>query len=181
MLWPSPPHPPTGAHNPPTTWGAQRTLPSRGEGRRDVLHTPAGDEGPGGRWWLALGLTCWLLATPYAHPQDDVLLLPVVWYVLDEAPYHGVARLIAVALFLAWWLLPMGSVLGLCPPVLRGLGIVPVALMAALLALRGHALQPLPMQGYRRVGGPTIGVLVVPLRLAFLGDSRLCNLAACWL
>jgi hypothetical protein len=100
-------------------------------------------EGPGERWWLALGLTCWLLATPYAHPHDDVLLLPVAWYLLEAGPYHGVARLLAVALFLAWWLLPMGSVLGLRPPVLRGLGIVPVALVAILLALRGSALQPL--------------------------------------
>jgi Glycosyltransferase family 87 len=92
------------------------------------------------RWWLALGLTCWLLATPYAHPHDDVLLLPVVWYLLEAEPYHGVARLIVVALFIAWWLLPMGSVLGLRPPVLRGLGIVPIALLAALLAQRRPAV-----------------------------------------
>ena len=130
MLWQNTPHP-----LPPS--------PSRGEGGRGVGNTPGGGEGPGERWWLALGLTCWLLATPYAHPHDDVLLLPVVWYLLDEGPYHGVAGLVAVALFLAWWLLPPASVLGLRPPVLRGLGIVPVALMAVLLALQRPALQPL--------------------------------------
>jgi hypothetical protein len=80
-----------------------------------------------------------------------VLLVPVVWYLLDEGPYHGVARLLAVALFVSWWLLPMGSVLGLRPPVLRGLGIVPVALMAALLAARWPALAPL-----RRVSLPVL-------------------------
>jgi hypothetical protein len=53
------------------------------------------------------------------------------------------ARLVTVALFIAWWLLPPASVLGLRPPVLRGLGIVPIALLAVLLALRGSALQPL--------------------------------------
>jgi hypothetical protein len=74
------------------------------------------------------------------------LLLPVVWYLLDDGPYHGAARLIAVALFIAWWLLPLASVLGLRPPVLRGLGIVPVALMAALLASRRPAvIPPLPV------------------------------------
>ena len=85
------------------------------------------------------------------NPHDDVLLVPVVWYLLDEGPYHGVARLIAVALCIAWWLLPMGSVLGLRLPVLRGLGIVPVALMAALLALRRPAIAPL-----RRAGLPVL-------------------------
>src|ERR671933_2430899 len=154
MLWKGTPHPP-----PPS--------PSRGEGEyasplshtqgegpevRAVSPLPrpgrgAGGEGRGERWWLALGLTCWLLATPYAHPHDDVLLVPVVWYLLDEGPYHGVARLIAVALFIAWWLLPMGSVLGLRPPLLRGLGIVPVALVAALLALRRPAIAPLRRAG----------------------------------
>jgi hypothetical protein len=111
----------------------------------------AGGEEPGEYWWLALGLACWLLATPYAHPHDDVLLLPVVWYLLDEGPYHGVALLVAVALFLAWWLLPPASVLGLRPPALRGLGIVPVALVATLLALRRPAIAPL-----RRAGLPAL-------------------------
>ena len=99
--------------------------PSRGEGEHSSPRPRPGrgdgGEGPGERWWLALGLTCWL----------------------DEGPYHGVARLVAVALFIAWWLLPPASVLGLRPPVLRGLGIVPVALVATLLALRGSAVQPL--------------------------------------
>jgi hypothetical protein len=138
MLWQDTPHP-----LPPS--------PREGEGGRGVCNTPGGGEGPGERWWLALGLTCWLLATPYAHPHDDVLLVPVVWYLLDEGPYHGVARLVAVALFISWWLLPPASVLGLRPPVLRGLGIVPVALMAALLALHGSTIAPL-----RRAGLPAL-------------------------
>jgi hypothetical protein len=131
MLWQDTPHPPTPSH-------------SRGEGEHTspLLRTGRGDggEGPGERWWLALGLTCWLLATPYAHPHDDILLVPVVWYLLDEGPYHGVARLVAVALFISWWLLPPASVLGLRPPGLRGVGIVPVALVAMLLALRRPAI-----------------------------------------
>ena len=149
MLWQDTSHPPTPS-------------PSRGEGgyprsgSRVFSPLPCtgrgdGGEGSGERWWLALGLTCWLLATPYAHPHDDVLLVPVVWYLLDDGPYHGVARLVAVALFIAWWLLPPASVLGLRPPVLRGLGIVPVALMAALLALRGPAVERL-----RRVDLPVL-------------------------
>ena len=88
------------------------------------------------RRWLLLGLTLWLLATPYAHPHDDVLLLPVVWCLLDEGPYRGTSRWLAAALFVTWWLLPMTSVLGLRPPLVRGLGIVPVLLLAALVMLR---------------------------------------------
>lgn len=92
------------------------------------------------QWWLATTLVLWLLATPYAHPHDDVLLLPAAWYVLADrcarrAPYRG-TTLLAVLLFAAWWLLPMTSVLGLRPPLVRGLGIIPITLLAALLLLR---------------------------------------------
>lgn len=85
------------------------------------------------RWWFALALTLWLLATPYAHPHDAVLLLPAAWYLLDRAPYRGGAFILALLLCATWWLLPMGSVLGLRPPLVRGLGIVPVLLLATLL------------------------------------------------
>ncbi|HKC72591.1 MAG TPA: glycosyltransferase 87 family protein [Chloroflexota bacterium] len=134
MLWQDTPHPPTRS---PSRGEGEHSSPRPRPGRGD------GGEGPGERWWLALGLTCWLLATPYAHPHDDVLLVPVVWYLLDEGPYHGVARLVAVALFISWWLLPLASVLGLRPPVLRGLGIVPIALVATLLALQRPSVQRL--------------------------------------
>lgn len=99
------------------------------------------------RWWLAATLTLWLLATPYAHPHDDVLLLPAVWYLLadrhaNRASYRGVTVLLAIVLFAAWWLLPLTSVLGLRPPVLRGLGIIPIALLAALLLRRRPNARP---------------------------------------
>ena len=88
------------------------------------------------RWWFLLGLAGWLLVTPYAHPHDDILLLPAAWYLLDRGPYHSRAALIAALLVLSWWLLPMTSLLGLRPPLLRGLGVIPVALLCALLAMR---------------------------------------------
>jgi hypothetical protein len=81
-------------------------------------------------------LTGWLLATPYAHPHDDALLLPAVWYLLDRAPYRGIARPLAVLLFATWWLLPMTSVLGLRVPLLRGLGLIPIMLLLAMLLLQ---------------------------------------------
>ena len=96
-------------------------------------HAVPGEEDEGERWWLLLGLTGWLLVTPYAHPHDDVLLLPVAWYLLDRGPYRGRARLLALLLLLSWWLLPMTSLLGLRLPLTRGLGIVPVVLLLALL------------------------------------------------
>lgn len=109
----------------------------------------AGDTEAYRRWWFALALTLWLLATPYAHPHDAVLLLPAAWYLLDRAPYRGGAFILALLLCAAWWLLPMGSVLGLRPPLVRGLGIVPVALAALLLVLhrsisehQSHSSQP---------------------------------------
>ena len=162
ILWQDTSHPPTPS--PSRGEGAYASPLSRvqGEGplsraaRSAVSPLPRtgrrdGGEGSGEHWWLALGLTGWLLATPYAHPHDDVLLVPVVWYLLDDGPYHGVARLVAVALFIAWWLLSPASVLGLRPPVLRGLGILPVALVAALLALRGPTVRHL-----RRVDVPVL-------------------------
>lgn len=93
----------------------------------------AGDTETHRRWWFVLALTLWLLATPYAHPHDVILLLPAAWYLLDRAPYRGGALILALLLCATWWLLPMGSVLGLRPPLLRGLGIVPVLLLATLL------------------------------------------------
>lgn len=97
---------------------------------------PGPADGTGERWWLAMTLSLWLLVTPYAHPHDDIMLLPAAWYLLDAGPYRGKLRRLAALTFAAWWLLPMTSVLGLRPPLLRGLGIVPVLLVVALLALR---------------------------------------------
>lgn len=100
------------------------------------------------RCWFCLGLAGWLLVTPYAHPHDDILLLPVAWYLLDHRLRHGAAALLAILLVASWWLLPMTSVLGLRPPLLRGLGIVPVLLLATAVWLRrprprfSSALQP---------------------------------------
>lgn len=88
------------------------------------------------QWWLGLGVAGWLLVTPYAHPHDDILLLPAVWFLLSQRSRPGLATLIAVLLGATWWLLPMTSVLGLRPPLVRGLGIVPVLLLVALMWLQ---------------------------------------------
>ena len=86
--------------------------------------------------WVGQGLCLWLLATPYAHPHDDVLLLPVLWLCATERLTTGGRGL--GALFAAtWWFLPMTSVLGLRLPLVRGLGVVPVILLALILARRG--------------------------------------------
>jgi len=107
------------------------------EDQTSARNATAGE--PGEHWWFLLGLAGWLLVTPYAHPHDDILLLPAAWYLLERGPYRGRAALIAVLLVLSWWLLPMTSLLGLRPPLLRGLGVIPVALTFALLATRRPA------------------------------------------
>lgn len=82
--------------------------------------------------WVGQGLCLWLLATPYAHPHDDVLLLPVLWLWATARLTTGKWAL--EALFAAtWWFLPMTSVLGLRLPIVRGLGVVPVILLALIL------------------------------------------------
>jgi hypothetical protein len=101
------------------------------------------------RRWLVLALTLWMLATPYAHPHDDILLLPVAWYLLGEGvPDSGWARLVAALLFASWWLLPLTSVLGLRPPLIRGLGIVPVLLLTVMLIVRQAAEKVARQDGY---------------------------------
>jgi len=86
--------------------------------------------------WVGQGLCLWLLATPYAHPHDDVLLLPVLW--LCATVRLATDRRALGALFATtWWFLPMTSVLGLRLPIVRGLGVVPVILLALILTRHG--------------------------------------------
>ena len=87
-------------------------------------------------WWLSTSLTLWLLVTPYAHPHDDVLLLPAIWYLFGTSDRGRAERLWTALFFVAWWLLPTTSLLGLRPPLIRGLGIVPVAVLAIVLVIR---------------------------------------------
>jgi len=85
--------------------------------------------------WVGQGLCLWLLATPYAHPHDDVLLLSAIGLRTSDRPATRTRAL--DALFVAtWWLLPMTSVLGLRPPIVQGLGVVPVILLALILTRR---------------------------------------------
>jgi len=86
--------------------------------------------------WVGQGLCLWLLATPYAHPHDDVLLLPVLWLCATERLTTG-GRALGALFAATWWFLPMTSVLGLRLPLVRGLGVVPVILLALILARRG--------------------------------------------
>ena len=115
------------------------------------------------RWWLGVGLVGWLLATPYAHPHDDILLLPAVWllyihnptmqgmigsisFSCSKANKYILRSLFSNSLHLAWWLMPMMSVLGLRPPGTRGLGIIPILLIALVYgaARPTFAMQPTP-------------------------------------
>ncbi len=89
--------------------------------------------------WVGQGLCLWLLATPYAHPHDDVLLLPVLWLCATERLTTG-GRALGALFAATWWFLPMTSVLGLRLPLVRGLGVVPVILLALILARRGPKL-----------------------------------------
>ncbi len=103
--------------------------------------------------WVGQGLCLWLLATPYAHPHDDVLLLPALWLRASDQPTTRVRAL--DALFVAtWWLLPMTNVLGLRPPFVRGLGVVPVILLALALTLTRRT--PMPADEAMLQGGPTL-------------------------
>jgi len=85
--------------------------------------------------WVGQGLCLWLLATPYAHPHDDVLLLPVLWLCATKRLTTG-GRALGALFAATWWFLPMTSVLGLRLPLVRGLGVVPVILLALILARR---------------------------------------------
>jgi len=91
-------------------------------------------------WCLMLGLVGWLLATPYAHPHDDILTLPAVWFLYTHRPTPALRAMSQRALtplfVLSWWLLPAAGLLGLArhiPLPMRGYGIVPVLLLAVLL------------------------------------------------
>jgi len=86
--------------------------------------------------WVGQGLCLWLLATPYAHPHDDVLLLPVLWLCATARRATG-GRALGALFATTWWFLPMTSVLGLRLPIVRGLGVVPVILLALILTRHG--------------------------------------------
>ncbi len=72
-----------------------------------VLFRRADD--PRQRWALvALGQVLWLLATPYAHPHDDILLLPVLWWLWHERRALSWGMMPAWVLFwVTWWMFPI--------------------------------------------------------------------------
>lgn len=93
------------------------------------------------RWLLAVGLAGWMLATPYAHPHDDVLLLPAFWFLYTRYAHTAAppARGLMTAALISWWLFPLGYTLGFdkwVPLPIAGLGIIPVLLLAGAVALR---------------------------------------------
>lgn len=91
--------------------------------------------------WIGIGMTGWLLVTPYAHPHDDIVLVsafaafstitgrPRVWML-----YSAISAL----MWATWWLFPIPylSVLFAHIPSNfqeRGLGVVPILLLLTLL------------------------------------------------
>jgi len=65
-----------------------------------------------------------------------VLLLPVLWLCATARLATG-GRALGALFATTWWFLPMTSVLGLRLPIVRGLGVVPVILLALILARHG--------------------------------------------
>lgn len=111
------------------------------------------------QWWLNAALVGWLLATPYAHPHDDILLLPPMWYVFGHLTTGRLVRVALTGLFLAWWSLPMAYVLwGSRVEILalRGLGVVPVLLLALVIGLHRRPVlsvgYPSPLPASQTVG-----------------------------
>jgi Glycosyltransferase family 87 len=112
------------------------------------------------RWWLSLGLVGWLLATPYAHPHDDVLLLPAMWLLFSNLPTGRRAHVIMTGLFVSWWSLPLAYVLwGARADVLasRGLGVVPILLLALVLAMQYPNALTRPRSTHADIAGVAYG------------------------
>ncbi len=92
------------------------------------------------RWaYAALGQALWFLVTPYAHPHDDILLLPVLWWVWRADVLDTRALRFGWAGFWAlWWLCPdpfLKPLFALLPHALDGVeyGLFPVLGLCALL------------------------------------------------
>jgi hypothetical protein len=98
--------------------------------------------------WVSQGLCLWLLATPYAHPHDDVLLLPALWLRATAQPATS-GRALRALFAATWWVLPLTSVLGLRPPIVRGLGVVPVIFLALMILVRCGPSAPVTSQSRR--------------------------------
>jgi len=95
---------------------------------------------PRQRWaYAALGQALWFLVTPYAHPHDDILLLPVLWWVWHADVLDTPALRLGWAVFWAlWWLCPdpfLKPLFALLPHALDGVeyGLFPVLGLCAIL------------------------------------------------
>lgn len=89
--------------------------------------------------YAALGQALWFLVTPYAHPHDDILLLPVLWWVWHADVLDTPALRLGWAGFWAlWWLCPdpfLKPLFALLPHALDGVeyGLFPVLGLCAIL------------------------------------------------
>ncbi len=80
-------------------------------------------------WGVGLPIAIWLVATPYAHPNDDLLLLPLFMLTVgrDARRVHGLG--LALAILVTLWILLIWPA-----------GVIPWALGLAVMALVGLGL-----------------------------------------
>jgi len=101
-------------------------------------------------WGVAFPLGCWLLVTPYSHPNDDLLLLPLLLLTIgrDARRVHGtglVGSVAAILLLAAFW-----------PVRLLPLALLPVVLAMAAVGLWVRRTD-------RRLTGFGTGIVVLTL------------------
>lgn len=93
-------------------------------------------------WWAMWSITMWLLVTPYAHAQNDIVLIPVVWYVWNQVLERRRISFWTLVLLAAFWTTWWAGVfwgtaeIGYALPIpLPSIGLLPVSLL--LLSLWG--------------------------------------------
>lgn len=86
--------------------------------------------------WLVQGSVLWLLATPYVHSHDSLVLLPALWLFwrgMRSHP-HPTDRMLDLVVLTVWWIAPYATMTNATRliPGIQGLGIlVPVTLAVA--------------------------------------------------
>ena len=86
------------------------------------------------RAWLFQGSVLWLLATPYVHSHDNLVLLPALWLFWRGRRDHRLDRILDLAVLAVWWIAPYATMTNATRliPGIQGLGIlVPVTLAVA--------------------------------------------------